>query len=301
VGHSLGGAAVLVAASKLDEVKAVATVGAPAHVDHVKHLFEKDLNEGGIEGRAKVSIGGRPFEIDEHFVEELSKTNLLEVVKSLRKPLLILHSPTDRTVGVENAEQIYRAAHHPKSFVTLDKADHLLSDGKDSRYVGQMVGAWVQRYFDQEPEEELRTEGHQLVGHLNLIEDNFTTSIQMPNHALIADEPEHIGGDDLGPAPYDLMLSGLAACTVMTLKMYAARKEWDLQEAYVYLDYSKKHSDELEIEVEKPGQVDFIAKELRLIGDLTAEQKERLKQISAKCPVHRTLTSQVVFETSIID
>ncbi|MEP3838082.1 MAG: alpha/beta fold hydrolase [Algibacter sp.] len=301
VGHSLGGAAVIVAASKLDNIKAVATIGAPATASHVTHLFSHDINEVKEKGEVEVNIGGRPFKINEEFVKDFSKIDLPEITKNLRKPILIMHAPFDSIVGIDNAHKLYHDAHHPKSFVSLDTADHLLSDSKDSRYVGNMIGTWVQRYFVQEDNSMLDTKGEQLVAHLNLIEDNFTTSIQTKKHNLIADEPEQVGGDDFGPSPYDLLSAGLAACTVMTLKMYAQRKKWDLQEVYVYITYSKKHSDDLMLDLDKPKQIDHVQKRLKFIGDLDDKQKARLKEIAAKCPVHRTLTSDTVIETQVIE
>ncbi|AUP80193.1 bifunctional alpha/beta hydrolase/OsmC family protein [Flavivirga eckloniae] len=301
VGHSLGGAAVLSAASQLENIKAVATIGAPATVSHVKHLFSHGIEDVREKGEVEVNIGGRPFKIDKDFVEDFDKTDLPTIVKQLRKPLLILHAPTDTVVGIKNAEQLYHNAHHPKSFVTLDNADHLLSNSKDSQYAGNVIGTWVQRYFEPKENKMLETKGEQLVGHLNLIEDNFTTSIQTKNHTMIADEPASIGGDDFGPSPYEYLNAGLVACTAMTLKMYAQRKQWDLQEVFVYVTHSRKHSDDLGLEIEKPTYLDHISKKLKFVGNLDETQKQRLKEIASKCPVHKTIASEVVFNTTIIN
>lgn len=300
VGHSLGGAAVLVAASKLDNIKAVATVGAPASVSHVKHLFSHGIDQIKDKGKVEVNIGGRPFKIDEEFVSDFDKTDLLEIVKTLRKPLLILHSPIDTIVGIKNAEQLYHNVHHPKSFVSLDNADHLLSKSADSKYVGNVIATWVERYFETKENIMLETNGEQVVGHLNLIEDNFTTSIQTKNHSLLADEPTSFGGDDFGPSPYEYLNAALVACTAMTLKLYAQRKQWDLQEVFVYVTHSRKHSDDLAIEIDKPKYLDHISKKLKFVGDLNATQKERLKEIASRCPVHKTIASEVVFETTVV-
>lgn len=299
VGHSLGGAAVLVAASKLKDIKAVATIGAPSTVSHVKHLFSHNIDEIPEKGNIAVTIGGRSFQIDKNFVRDFDKTDLPAIVKELRKPLLILHAPFDKTVGIENAQQLYMSAHHPKSFISLDDADHLLMDPKDSRYVGTVVGTWVQRYFPQQENKALDTEGEKLVGHLNLVEDNFTSYLQTKNHSLVADEPIGIG-DDFGPSPYDLLNASLAACTMMTLKMYAQRKNWDLKEVFVYITNTKKHSDDLGVETENPGYLDHISKKLKFVGNLDANQQQRLKEIASRCPVHRTLERGVVFDTEII-
>ncbi len=301
VGHSLGGAAVIVATSKLENIKAVATVGAPATVGHVTHLFSHGIEDIKQKGEVEVNIGGRPFKINEEFVEDFGKIDLPEITKNLRKPLLIMHAPFDKIVGIENAHKLYHDAHHPKSFVSLDDADHLLTNPKDSMYVGNMIGTWVQRYFEQQDNTMLDTKGEQLVAHLDLVEDNFTTSIQTKKHNFIADEPESIGGDDFGPSPYDYLSAGLAACTVMTLKMYAQRKKWDLQEVYVYITYSKKHSDDLMLNIEEPTRIDHLQKRLKFVGNLDKKQKTRLKEIASRCPVHKTLQSEVVIETELIN
>ena len=300
VGHSLGGAAVIAAAAQLNTVKAVATIGAPATVSHVKHLFSHDIDTIRDNVDTEVNIGGRPFKINPEFVADFDKTDLPSVVKKLRKPLLILHAPTDTVVGIKNAEQIYHNAHHPKSFVTLDNADHLLTNSKDSNYAGNVIGAWSERYFEIKENEMLSTNGEQVVGHLNLVEDNFTTSIQTKNHSLIADEPISFDGDDFGPSPYEYLNAGLIACTAMTLKLYAQRKKWDLQEVFVYVSHSRKHSDDLNIEVEKPTYLDHISKKLKFVGNLDDAQKQRLKEIASRCPVHKTIASEVIFDTEII-
>ena len=300
VGHSLGGAAVIVAASKLENIKAVATVGAPATVGHVTHLFSHGINDIPEKGDVEVKIGGRPFKINQEFVDDFVKTDLPKIIKGLRKPILVMHAPFDKVVGIENAHEIYHNAIHPKSFISLDDADHLLSKSSDSIYVGNMIGTWVERYFEPEENNMISTEGEQLVGHLNLLEDNFTTSIQTKKHSFIADEPASVGGDDFGPSPYDFLSAGLAACTVMTLKMYAERKKWDLQEVFVYITYSKKHSDDLNIDVEKPTRFDHLNKKLKFVGNLDDKQIKRLKEIAAKCPVHKTLQSDIIIDTEIV-
>lgn len=299
IGHSLGGAAAITAAHQLKDIKAVATIGAPANVEHVKHHFEHKINEVLQQGQADVNIGGRPFVINKKFVEGFDKIALLDIVKKLKKPILILHSPFDKIVGIENAQNLYHNAFHPKSFISLDQADHLLTQKEDSVYVGSVIGAWVKKYYPPKENIFLDREGEQLVGHLNLEEDQFTTSIQTKSHALIADEPLEVGGDDFGPSPYELLVAGLAACTTMTLKLYANRKKWDLKEVYVYLTHSKKH-------MEAPGEastnkIDFIEKKLKFVGNLTDEQRARLLEISAKCPVHRTLSNGIKFKTSVIE
>lgn len=301
VGHSLGGAAVLVAASRLSNVEAVATINAPAEVSHVKKHFSSAINKISNQEEIEVNIGGRPFVINQEFVRDFENANLLELVRGMRKSLLIMHSPVDKIVGIENAERLYHAAHHPKSFISLDQADHLLSDSIDSLYVGDVIGAWALRYFPKTDFEMLDTEGEQLVAHLDLEEDNFTTHIQTSKHHFIVDEPESFGGDNFGPTPYDYLSGALAACTAMTLKIYSERKKWDLQEVYAYVSYSKKHSDDLAVRLEKPIQLDFMLKKLKLIGNLDATQKQKLVEIASKCPVHKSLASQMHFKTELID
>jgi uncharacterized OsmC-like protein/pimeloyl-ACP methyl ester carboxylesterase len=300
VGHSLGGAAVLVAASKLEDIKAVATIGAPSKVEHVKRLFTYDNADFEKQHLVEVNIGGRPFRIDKVFVQDFDQTDLLKIVHRLKKPYLILHSPQDTIVGIKNAQELYQEAFHPKSFISLDSADHLLMNPSDSTYVGSVIGSWAERYFPLPQHKKLDTEGEQVVGHLDLIENNFTSSIQTKKHSITSDEPTSVGGDDFGPSPYELLNAGLAACTAMTLKMYAKRKKIPLEEVYVYLSHSKKHSDDISQETEKDGYLDFIDKKLKFVGDLTDIQKAKLKDISSKCPVHKTLINGVVITTEII-
>ena len=300
VGHSLGGAAVISAAFELDNIKAIATIGSPSTVGHVTHLFSHGIDEIKEKGEVEINIGGRPFKIDEEFVSDFYKADLPTTVKNLRKPLLIMHSPIDTIVGIENAEELYRNAHHPKSFITLDNADHLLSNKADSKYVGNIIGVWVQRYFEPQENEMLETKGEQLVGHLNLVEDNFTTTIQTKRHTMVADEPISVGGDDFGPSPYEYLNAALVACTAMTLKLYAERKQWDLQEVFVYVSHSRKHSDDLGIELDKPAYLDYITKKLKFVGNLDKSQKQRLNNIASKCPVHKTLSNEVIFNSLVL-
>tara|TARA_R110002124_G_scaffold225394_3_gene390742 strand:- start:135 stop:1358 length:1224 start_codon:yes stop_codon:yes gene_type:complete len=302
VGHSLGGAAVLVAANQIEAVKAVVTIGAPAEADHVKYLFSTLVDPASGEEAFDVNIGGRPFRINQQFIDELDKVELSTVIKQLRKPILILHSPSDKVVGIENAQKIYQLAHHPKSYVSLDHADHLLSEKEDSVYAGNMIGMWAKRYISKEVNEKLDTQGEQLIGHLDLEENNFTTFLHTDKHQFVADEPESVGGDEFGPTPYEYLLGGLAACTVMTLKLYAERKGWDLKDAFVYLSHSKKHIQDMNEEV--GGELvymDHIQKKLKLVGDLNDAQIQKLKEIASKCPVHRTLLNNVIIDTEIVN
>ena len=301
VGHSLGGAAVIVAASKLENIEAIATIGAPATIEHVKQHFSHAIEDIETIGEVEVNIGGRPFKINEEFVNDFSKTDLPAITKKLRKPLLVMHAPFDKVVSIDNAQQLFHQAMHPKSFVSLHDADHLLMDASHSEYVGNMIGEWVKLYFPESENEMISTEGEQLVAHLNLTENNFTTQLQTKKHTFIGDEPKSVGGDDFGPSPYEYLNAAIATCTAMTLKLYAERKKWDLQEVFVYISHAKKHSDELMLDVEKPGYLDHISKQLKFIGNLDDKQEQRLKEIASKCPVHKTVASEVIFDTKIIE
>ncbi len=301
IGHSLGGAAVIFAATEIESIKAIATIGAPSNPKHVKHLFKSGLNEINATGEAVVNLSGRDFKIKKKFVDDLDNKSLPETAKSLRKPLLIMHSPQDDTVGIQNAEEIYKAAHHPKSFVSLDDADHLLSNKKDSLYVGEVITGWAKRYLDvtDKVTSDLKTT-HQVVASLDA-EDGFTTQMKVGNHHMLADEPESFGGNDFGPSPYELVSAGLAACTVMTLHMYAKRKGWPLENVEVHTSYSKTHAQDCEDCENSSAKIDTFHRALKLTGALDDKQRERLVQIADKCPVHKTLHSETQVITSVVD
>lgn len=298
IGHSLGGAAVLMVADRIPEIKAVATIGAPAEAQHVTHLFSEKLETIKGEGSAEVNIGGRPFTLKRQFIQDLNKHEVGDRISKWRnRGLLVLHSPQDQIVNVENARQIYEAAHHPKSFVSLDGADHLLSSEKDSRYVGELVAAWAERYLDSESNSTTpRLKSNSLV--LAQIDDEaFLTRIKAGDFQLIADEPEEIGGQNRGPSPYELLGASLAACTTMTLRMYADRKKWPLEGVKVHVDYEADYvSDIQNCETEKRRLGRFIRR-IELLGALDEKQSQRLMQIADKCPVHRTLSSGVDIHT----
>ena len=290
IGHSLGGAAVICAAAQLESIKAVATIGAPFDPKHVSHLLKdgiEDIEEGGV---AEINIGGRPFTVKKQFLEDIHEQSLTEKLGKLKKALLIMHSPQDLTVPVENAARIYQAARHPKSYISLDGADHLLSKKADSIYAGEIIASWVKRYLDFPVKETLEVEKEVAV---RLGDDGFTTDIMVRKHGLTADEPESVGGNDFGPSPYELVTAGLGACTAMTLQMYARRKKWDLQEVTVHLEHYKDYAVDM-ADVENPkSKIDHFDRVLVLEGDLDETQRARLLEIANKCPVHRTLHSDV--------
>ncbi len=290
VGHSLGGAAVIFAAAQLVAIKAVATIGAPSDPQHVTHLLESRLEEIKETGAARVKVGGRPFTIKKQFLDDLEAHTLPKVAGNLRKALLIMHSPQDRIVAIKNAEEIYRAAHHPKSFVTLDGADHLMSRSGDSHYAGRVIAEWARRYIDL-PEKTKLKSNHQVVASLDG-DAGFTTDMKIGDHYFTADEPVDFGGNNFGPSPYELVAAGLSACTVMTLQMYARRKGWDLQNVEVHTSYSKTHAEDCAQCESEQAKIDTFHREIRLSGELDDKQRKRLMEIADRCPVHRTLYSE---------
>lgn len=297
IGHSLGGAAGLLAASQLDSVKAVVTIGSPSSATHVRRLFQEDIEQVLEAGQAEVSIGGRPFLIKRQFVEDLEKHSLREAIGKMRKAFLFFHSPQDRIVGIENAAELYDAASHPKSFISLDGADHLLSNKKDARYVGDTIGSWASRYIEIPGERSISTPND--VAAFLGTDERFTTQIKVGRHRLTADEPEDFGGNDFGPSPYGLVASGLAACTAMTLRMYAERKKWDLREITVHVSHARSHIEDCQNCDSANGKIDKFTRELELVGELDNDQKRRLLEIADKCPVHKTLESNARIENSL--
>jgi putative redox protein len=295
VGHSLGGAAVLQAAQRIPSADAVATIAAPYDPEHVTRLLDDALEEIKTKGEARITLAGRSFTIRKQFLDDLAATKMEETIRTLDRALLLFHSPVDQTVGVDNAARIFEAAKHPKSFVSLDDADHLLTDVSDAEYVGTVLGAWARKYVDVEEVESPSSEGQVVTQ----TEDEFRTEIRAGRHALVADEPESVGGQDAGPTPYDYLLAGLGSCTGMTLRMYADRKDWPLEDATVHLTHEKMHAEDCDHCETTEGKIDHIRREIELEGDLTAEQRQRLLEIANKCPVHRTLHSEIDVETAL--
>lgn len=296
IGHSLGGAAVYFAAQHLPKVKAIATLGAPSSITHVRHLIKDNLEEINKKGKALVNIGGRSFSIKKQFIEDLEKKKLKEILPHLEKSILILHSPQDGIVEIKNAEELYLAAKHPKSFVSLDGADHLLSDKKDSQYAGNIIGSWATRYLEIPVLKELESK-HEVVA--NLGKSGYTTRIKAGNHHLVADEPVMAGGNDFGPDPYQLISAGLAACTSMTIQMYARRKKWSLETVETHISHSKSYIEDCENCESSSAKIDTFEREIVLKGDLDEKQTQRILQIADKCPVHKTLHAEVEINTTL--
>jgi uncharacterized OsmC-like protein/alpha/beta superfamily hydrolase len=300
VGHSLGGAAALHAAARLPSAKAVVTINVPSEPAHVLKILDESVEEIERRGEARATLGGRRFTIRKEFLDDVGDARMLDVVRSLRAALLIFHAPADRIVGIDNAARLYTAARHPKSFVSLDDADHLLSDEQDARYVGDVLAAWVRRYLDRgqrahETMEQVEAD-NRVVARTG---EGYRTAILASGHALIADEPVAVGGSELGPTPYDLLAAALGACTSMTLQMYARRKQWPLDEAIVRLRHSKIHAlDERNCE-SGAAKMDRLDRTVELVGDLTPDQRARLLEIANKCPVHKTLEAGVVVDTEL--
>lgn len=296
IGHSLGGAATVCASKQIESVRAIATIGAPFQPAHVSHLFENSLEEIEENGEAQVMIGGRQLRVKKQFLDDIENQITADHIKNLGKAIAILHSPQDRTVEIENAAKIYHAAHHPKSFITLDGADHLLSKKEDSLYAGEMIATWAKRYIDIPKAENLKAKKQVAV---RLGAEGFTTEVMARKHSLTADEPESVGGNDFGPTPYELVAAGLGACTAMTMQMYARRKKWDLKEVTVQLKHYKDYAEDAADVENQKSKIDHFDREITVEGDLSEEQKQRLLVIADKCPVHRTLHGDVKVESRI--
>ena len=299
-GHSLGGAAVLAAASRIPETRAIATLAAPFDPSFVTGLLGDAVEQIRATGQAQVDLGGRPVRISREFLEDLEQHESAGTIAALRKPLLVFHSPLDTIVGIDNASRIFLAARHPKSFVSLDRADHLLSRSADARYVASVLAAWASRYLDP-VEVDRPVDSIPGVHVAEAGEGRFAQLVRTGRHRLRADEPVAVGGDDSGPGPYDLLLAGLGACTSMTVRMYAEQKQWPLQRVSVDLHHEKIHAQDCAECQSRDGRIDRIERVITLEGDLDPAQRQRLLEIANKCPVHRTLHSEVSIPTRLAD
>ncbi|MBQ95030.1 MAG: hydrolase [Actinobacteria bacterium] len=298
VGHSLGGAAVLAAANDVgsEKVAAIATIGAPSDVPHVLQRIDGDIEAIRKEGEGEVTIGGRDFALSRDFLEKVENTDLLEEVGRLKRPLLFLHSPTDDVVGIENASALFGAAKHPKSFVSLEGADHLLLEQADAQFAASVIAAWASRYIPMREDWPMPDQGVVIkTGH-----GKFGTEVHTKTHRFIADEPKSYGGDDSGPTPYDLLNAALGTCTAMTMKMYADKKGWPLEGVTVQVTHERNHRDECDhVEAMKEGrQMQALNRRIELHGDALDEgQRRKIVEIADKCPVHRTLEGDLHVHT----
>ncbi len=301
VGHSLGGAAVLAAAPRISEVRAIATLAAPSDLEHLEHLLGDGLADLKPDEAIEVVLGGQRFRIGAGFVVDLKRHPLTESLPNLGRALLVFHSPTDEVVGIDHARRLFEAARHPKSFISLEGADHLLSRPEDSDYVAATLSAWAGRYLPIEPSSEpapaAPEEGRVRVSSAG---GPFRQEVWAGRHVWIADEPKRVGGEDAGPTPYDHLLAALGTCTSMTLAMYARHKQWPLEGVTVELEHDRIHVEDCEDCESSDGQIDRIRRVIQIRGDrLDAEQRQRLLEIADRCPVHRTLTNDIRIETEV--
>ena len=303
IGHSLGGAAVLAAADQIPDATAVVTIAAPSDPTHVAGLFAGSIEDIRRQGKAEVSLAGRPFTIKREFLDDIAEQSLMPRIAGLRKALLIMHSPTDDTVGIDNATRIFVAAKHPKSFVSLAGADHLLSNRRDSAYAADVIAAWASRYIDAAVTDQTADPGDRPreVVVRETRNSKFQQTVTVGPHRLLADEPVAAGGEDTGPAPYDFLLAGLGACTSMTMRLYAERKSLPLERTTVTLRHSKIHAQDCAECETREGMLDQIDRVIAMEGPLDVEQRKRLMEIADKCPVHRTLTSEIRIVTELAD
>ena len=287
----------LAVAHRLESVRAVATIAAPSDPAHLVDTLERAAPELVEADEAKVTLAGRSFRIKRQLLDDLQEQRLVELVATLGRPLMIFHSPVDETVGIEHAATLYKAARHPRSFVSVDGADHLLlRDPGDAAFVAKVLAAWVERYLPAASSHE-DPEGVVVV---ETGPSGYDTQIHAGGHHLIADEPTSVGGTDTGATPYDFLLSALGACTTITLRMYADRKEWPLEAVRASLRHQKVHARDCEDCESTEGFVDRIDRDLELLGPLDEEQRARLLEIADKCPVHKTLESETVVTTRLV-
>ncbi len=297
IGHSLGGAAVLAVAGRVPEVKAVATIGAPADTEHVLHNFESSLEAITRDGVADVVLGGRNFKIEKQFIDDARGVKLEVAIAGLRKPLMVLHSPIDTTVGVENASRIFVTAKHPKSFVSLDGADHLLSKAADAEFAASVIAGWAGRYIAEAAEDVASVDGVRVA---ETGEGKFQNLSTAGKHRLLADEPKSVGGLDSGPSPYDFLSIALGACTSMTLRMYAEHKGLTLGRVSVDVTHAKVHADDCAECEGRDGRIDRFERVIAVEGGVAPELEAKLVEIAGKCPVHRTLEASSVVATRVV-
>ncbi|MXP11186.1 bifunctional alpha/beta hydrolase/OsmC family protein [Pseudoblastomonas halimionae] len=291
VGHSLGGAAVLAAGATLECVYAIATVNAPSDVPHALDRIDGDLDAIESDGKGTVTIGGRPFTISRDFIDHTREADLGPKIDQVRVPLIVLHSPTDTIVGIEHAKAIFERAHHPKSFVGLEGANHLMTDQRDADFASEMIAGWAARFMPDAPIDRPEKGVVARTGH-----GKWGTEILTPLHDFVADEPRRDGGDEMGPTPYDLLLAGLGSCTAMTIKFYAEREGLPFEGVEVDLWHERDHARDCD-HCEGESRVQAIHRTLRFAGDLPVEVLDKLTEVADKCPVHRTLEGHLHIHT----
>ncbi|MEW6453109.1 MAG: bifunctional alpha/beta hydrolase/OsmC family protein [Pseudomonadota bacterium] len=305
IGHSLGGAAVLAAAPHVPEAKAVVTIGAPASAGHVTHNFAADLAEIAEKGLAKVTLSGRTFTITKQFLDDIADQNFLHGLAHLKKALLVCHAPRDEYVGLDNATKIFEAAHHPKSFISLDTADHLLRNRDDAVYLADVIAAWSSRYLPEEEEAVQETADAAALppGIVEVRETRkgpLAQQVRAGRHVLVADEPVAVGGGDTGPGPYDYLLAALGACTSMTMRLYADRKGLAAERLSVRLSHRRVHAQDCADCETTEGNIGEITRDIAIEGNLTDAELARLMEIAEKCPVHQTLTREVKIRSRLV-
>ncbi len=300
VGHSLGGTAALFATKKLSNIKAVVTIASPSQPSHVEKLIKSNIKEELDEGQDSVliNIGGRDFKIKQHFLKDIKANDTESFLGDLKIPYLILHSPQDKIVGIQNAEELYKWAHHPKSFISLDKSDHLLNQNIDASYIGNLIGNWAYNYLELSKFKNEALESESQSAATLKKEDKFTTQLKVGDFQMIGDEPEDHGGSNYGPAPYDLLTASLAECTAMTLHVYARHKKWKLEEVKVHVSHEKIKVEDGEGKTQKQ---DKFKKQIEIFGELDETQRKRLHEIGERCPIHKTLNSEVKISSELVN
>ncbi len=301
IGHSLGGTAVLAAAHEIESAVAVATIGSPANAEHVLQLIDEDIQEIESHGQATVRLAGRPFKIKKDFIEDARTQSVCEDLHRLDKALLVMHSPLDEQVSIDQATRIYSNANHPKSFISLDDANHLLTRDQDSRYAARVLATWASGYIEHEnrqPDKARHVPGATVVK--GDTADGFLVSVNANGHRFLADEPPQQGGTDRGPTPYDLLGAALSSCTVMTLNFFARREKLPLETVEVSVQHDRIHAEDCETCDKKSGKIDRFSRAITLRGELDDEQRQLLLKIADRCPVHRTLENEITIASKLV-
>jgi uncharacterized OsmC-like protein/alpha/beta superfamily hydrolase len=298
IGHSLGGAAMLAAAPHLPEVAGVVTIGAPSSAAHVTRNFAADVAEINEKGTAEVTLSGRTFTITKQFLDDIAGQNFIDGLANMKKALLVCHAPRDEYVGIENATAIFTAARHPKSFLSLDTADHLVRKREDAIYLADVIAAWASRYLPATEEAAALPPG--VVDVRETRTGPLAQQVRAGRHVLMAGEPIAVGGDDAGPGPYDYLLAALGACTSMTMRLYAERKGITAQRFSVRLSHRRIHAEDCADCETKEGNIGEITRDIMIEGDVSEAARARLMEIADRCPVHETLTHEIKIRSRLM-